>query len=553
MFSFITGSKKKTKKDHATKAQAVIRGYITRRRYKIQRKRKLNACFAIQRHIRGYRTRSLLRKQKKYIVKVQAVFRGQSFRRRLSRADPIEIPISHFNEFRKKGRKRALHIFLRTVDHCGTGYLTLEDLYDMVTVYMPNPMSHETAKVFLSLIRSSLMKGSKNGLYSIKRIAKVILEYRIKSIPHQLRNTKFDKKSAALNGMRSGKEFKKRQIDMTAIPPYLVSLPSSPIISSSKEEEKGITVENLDEQKLEQQVNQQKQQTLPLLSIIPKTQASPESPDNVNNKNKKLPSPPKTNRSPKARQKTYIYTWQKVLSSDGVTYYYYNTFTQQSQWNPPARGIINTWKKDVANRAGYKIAKDRKSQITSPNISPKSPARKKANGVKIKVKSPKLKKIAAIQANSKKIINNNIAVPNEKYNVKQYVKPKEIRHLKITSSNKTNKGTKKIKSNQKKPIVKQRKNKKNNKVKNGVEEKVNPVNPALVTIPSDTNTHVDKIEDEKEKGEEIENEVTENSMKEIDNDDVIEEEIFKKAAAVIEEEEEEEDVIFKCRISFGFI
>ena len=86
-------------------------------------------------------------------------------------------------------------------------------------------MSHETAKVFLSLIRSSLMKGSKNGLYSIKRIAKVILEYRIKSIPHQLRNTKFDKKSAALNGMRSGKEFKKRQIDMTAIPPYLVSLP----------------------------------------------------------------------------------------------------------------------------------------------------------------------------------------------------------------------------------------------------------------------------------------------------------------------------------------
>ena len=136
-----------------------------------------------------------------------------------------------------------------------------------------------------------------------------------------------------------------------------------------------------------EQVNQQKQQTLPLLSIIPKTQASPESPDNVNNKNKKLPSPPKTNRSPKARQKTYIYTWQKVLSSDGVTYYYYNTFTQQSQWNPPARGIINTWKKDVANRAGYKIAKDRKSQITSPNTSPKSPARKKANGVKIKVKS----------------------------------------------------------------------------------------------------------------------------------------------------------------------
>ena len=68
----------------------------------------------------------------------------------------------------------------------------------------------------------------------------------------------------------------------------------------------------------------------------------------------------------------------------------------------PARGIINTWKKDVANRAGYKIAKDRKSQITSPNISPKSPARKKANGVKIKVKSPKLKKIAAIQDNSKK-------------------------------------------------------------------------------------------------------------------------------------------------------
>ena len=149
MFSFITGSKKKTKKDHATKAQAVIRGYITRRQYKIQRKRKVNACFAIQRHIRGYRTRSLLQKQKKYIVKVQAVFRGQSFRRRLSRADPIEIPISHFNEFRKKGRKRALHIFLRTVDHCGTGYLTLEDLYDMVTVYMPNPMSHETAKVFL--------------------------------------------------------------------------------------------------------------------------------------------------------------------------------------------------------------------------------------------------------------------------------------------------------------------------------------------------------------------------------------------------------------------
>ena len=46
MFSFITGSKKKTKKDHATKAQAVIRGYITRRRYKIQRKRKLNAFMA---------------------------------------------------------------------------------------------------------------------------------------------------------------------------------------------------------------------------------------------------------------------------------------------------------------------------------------------------------------------------------------------------------------------------------------------------------------------------------------------------------------------------
>ena len=58
-------------------------------------------------------------------------------------------------------------------------------------------------------------------------------------------------------------------------------------------------------------------------------------------------------------------------------------------------------------------------------------------------------------------------------------------------------------------------------MKNGVEEKVNPVNPALVTIPSDTNTHVDKVEDEKEKGEEIENEVTENSMKEINNDDVI--------------------------------
>ena len=37
MFSFITGSEE-NKKDHATKAQAVIRGYITRRRYKIQRK-----------------------------------------------------------------------------------------------------------------------------------------------------------------------------------------------------------------------------------------------------------------------------------------------------------------------------------------------------------------------------------------------------------------------------------------------------------------------------------------------------------------------------------
>ena len=65
MFSFITGSKKKTKKDHATKAQAVIRGYITRRRYKIQRKRKSKCLFCYPKAHSRIQNKITLRKTKK--------------------------------------------------------------------------------------------------------------------------------------------------------------------------------------------------------------------------------------------------------------------------------------------------------------------------------------------------------------------------------------------------------------------------------------------------------------------------------------------------------
>ena len=40
----------------------------------------------------------------------------------------------------------------------------------MVTKCLTIPMPHSTAKLFVNMIRASLLKGSKNGLYSIPRI-----------------------------------------------------------------------------------------------------------------------------------------------------------------------------------------------------------------------------------------------------------------------------------------------------------------------------------------------------------------------------------------------
>ena len=51
-----------------------------------------------------------------YIVKVQAVFRGQSLRRRLARVDPLALPMSHFKDYRQKRNKQGL--YCKEERHC---------------------------------------------------------------------------------------------------------------------------------------------------------------------------------------------------------------------------------------------------------------------------------------------------------------------------------------------------------------------------------------------------------------------------------------------------
>ena len=128
MFSF--GRRKKKKENQcAIKVQSLVRGYLCKRQYRVLLSKKKSACIKIQKNVRGALDRSLLNMQKMYIVKVQSVFRGQSLRRRLARVDPLALPISHFKNFREKRNRQGLHKLMRKIDHCGTGYLTLEELY----------------------------------------------------------------------------------------------------------------------------------------------------------------------------------------------------------------------------------------------------------------------------------------------------------------------------------------------------------------------------------------------------------------------------------------
>ena len=166
--------------------QSLVRGYLCKRQYRVLLSKKKSACIKIQKNVRGALDRSLINMQKMYIVKVQSVFRGQSLRRRLARVDPLALPISHFKNFREKRNRQGLHKLMRKIDHCGTGYLTLEELYYMVTKCLTIPMPHSTAKLFVNMIRASLLKGSKNGLYSIPRIIWTILNYKVKQIVNYL-------------------------------------------------------------------------------------------------------------------------------------------------------------------------------------------------------------------------------------------------------------------------------------------------------------------------------------------------------------------------------
>ena len=84
-------------------------------------------------------------------------------------------------------------------------------------------MPHSTAKLFVNMIRASLLKGSKNGLYSIPRIIWTILNYKVKQIPHQLRHSRFDKRPSHLRNNRVGNKRNEVSIDMAALPPYLFS------------------------------------------------------------------------------------------------------------------------------------------------------------------------------------------------------------------------------------------------------------------------------------------------------------------------------------------
>ena len=61
---------------------------------------------------------------------------------------------------------------------------------------------------------------------------------------------------------------------------------------------------------------------------------------------KRIPSPPKETKSPKSKAKSYVCVWDKILADDGKSIYYYNTFTKQSQWKCPSRGIIREYKKN---------------------------------------------------------------------------------------------------------------------------------------------------------------------------------------------------------------
>eukprot|EP00943_MAST-04B_sp_MAST-4B-sp1_P003746 g3746.t1 len=330
--------------------------------------------------------------------------------------------------------KRGLYMFISSIDHCDTGYLTMEDIYDMVTKFLPNPMPHETAKIFLSLIRSSLLKGTKNGLYSIRRIVNVIMTYKVKDIPLQLQNTKFDKRPSILTELKKRDNYKERQIDMTAIPPYLVlskfSTPIYDIEAEKKEAQARLPADaspiasatHMDKkQQQQQQKNNAKHQLL--LSIDTqdnKKLQSPESPGTANdNRN---PSPPKTIRSPKARQKTYLYVWEKVLSDDGINYYYYNTFTKQSQWKQPARGIINNYVDTNSSSSRLNLRQSKESQKkTAIQKAPRNHKQPVENITKRKPKLPTRNKV-----NTKKGVNTT---------TKKYIKPKKKIKLKFRNGN----------------------------------------------------------------------------------------------------------------------
>ena len=311
MFSF-GRRKKKEEKQCAIKVQSLIRGYLCKRQYQILLSKKKSACITIQKNVRGTLDRSLLNKQKMYIVKVQAVFRGQSLRRRLARVDPLALPISHFKDFRQKRNKQGLYKLMRKIDHCGTGYLTLEELYYMVTDCITIPMPHGTAKRFVNMIRASLLKGSKDGMYSIPRIIRTILNYKVKQIPHQLRHSRFDKRPSHLRNNRVGNKRNEVSIDMAALPPYLFS----------------------------NQVKH-KANTLVLPSMVNPVSKNRRHENKTDTK--RIPSPPKETKSPKSKEKPYVCVWDKILADDGETFYYYNTFTRQSQWKCPPRGIIREY------------------------------------------------------------------------------------------------------------------------------------------------------------------------------------------------------------------
>jgi hypothetical protein len=409
MFSVRSSKKNKLENKRLTTAQSVIRGYFCRRQFKLLKRRKIYGCITMQRYFRGFLQRKRLAKQQKYIVKVQAVFRGQSFRRRLCTGDAMEIPISYFKQFRESNMKRGLHMFVSSIDHSDTGYLMMEDIYEMVTKFLPNPMPHKTAKIFLSLIQSSLLKGTKNGLYSIRRIVNVIMAYKVKNIPFQLHNTKFDKRPSILTELKNRDNYKERQIDMTAIPPYLVvSKFSAPMHDIETEETEAQIrlpantsprdlVTRMNQKQQQQQQQQQKNDVKHQLLLSIDTQDNkraqpPESPGTINDN--RSPSPPKTIRSPKARQKTYLYVWEKVLSSDGINYYYYNTFTKQSQWKQPARGIINKYVD--TNRSSSQFYLRGSEEIRKNTAVQKAPQNHKQlieNTTKRKAKLPTRKKV----------------------------------------------------------------------------------------------------------------------------------------------------------------